>query len=137
MPVPVEPLNKTCPTCGLPEDKFEKELAAKKTLSGLSGTATDLRQAMRDATHGELVIRTGRFGKFVACCRYPECKYTEPFLQKIDMVCPKCAEGEVVIKRSKKGKPFYGCSRYPDCDFASWNKPKPEGEKTGTQSEEG
>lgn len=137
MPVPVEPLNRTCPECGVSQEEFEKRLAAKQTLSGLTGTPTDLRQAMRDATQGELVIRTGRFGKFVACCRYPECKYTEPFLQKIDMACPTCGEGEVVIKRSKKGKPFYGCSRYPDCDFASWNKPKPEGEKTGAQSEEG
>ncbi len=138
MPVPVEPLNKTCPECGVPEADFEKLVEQKKTLSGMTGTSTDLRQAMREATHGELVIRTGRFGKFVACCRYPECKYTEPFLQKIDMVCPKCNEGDVVLKRSKKGRPFYGCSRYPDCDFASWNKPKPENEeKNSEQTQEG
>lgn len=132
MPVPVEPLNKPCPECGPTPEEFEALLEQKKTLSSLVGTATEMREAMREATKGELVLRTGRFGKFVACCRYPECKYTEPFLQKIDMMCPKCKEGDVVLKRTKKGRPFYGCSRYPDCDFASWNKPKPDGE-AGTQ----
>lgn len=130
MPVPVELLNKPCPVCGVPEEEFEKLLEQKKTLAALSGTATEVREAMRTLTQGELVIRTGRFGKFVACCRYPECKHTEPFLQKIDMVCPQCNEGDVVLKRTKKGKPFYGCSRYPDCDFASWKKPKAPGDKS-------
>lgn len=131
MPVPVEPLDKPCPLCGVDEEAFAKLVEAKKTLSAMTTTSTptEMRQAMRDAEKGELVLRTGRFGKFVACCRYPECKHTEPFLQKIDMMCPTCKDGEVVIKRSKKGKPFYGCSRYPECDFASWNKPKAEGEE--------
>lgn len=72
---------------------------------------------------GELVLRTGRYGKFISCSKFPECRFTESFLKKIDVPCPKCQEGEVVEKRSKKGRLFYGCSRYPDCDFTSWAKP--------------
>lgn len=71
-----------------------------------------------------LVVRIGRFGKFLACSRFPDCKFTKPFTKKIDMKCPKCVVGEVIMKRTKTKKSFYGCSRYPECDFASWTKPK-------------
>ena len=60
-------------------------------------------------------VRTGRFGKFLACSRYPECKGTRPFTLQIP--CPKCGQGELVERRTRRGKPFYGCSRYPECDF--------------------
>ncbi len=72
---------------------------------------------------GELVLRTGRFGRFISCSNFPKCKYTEPWLEKIGVSCPVCNQGDVVEKRSKKGRVFYGCSRYPDCDFVSWDKP--------------
>ncbi len=76
---------------------------------------------------GELVIRTGRFGKFISCSRFPECKHTEKFLDKVEgMKCPDCLVGDVVVKRTKRGRPFFGCSRYPDCKFASWKKPGTE-----------
>ena len=71
-----------------------------------------------------IVIKIGRFGKFYACTGFPECKHTEKFLQKIDMPCPKCVQGEVVFKKSKRGRIFYGCSLYPKCDFVSWTNPK-------------
>ena len=74
--------------------------------------------------HSSLVIRIGRFGKFIACSKFPECKFTKPLVNKLGMKCPKCKEVDVVIKRTKTRKSFYGCSRYPDCDFASWTKPK-------------
>ena len=73
---------------------------------------------------GELVIRTGRFGKFISCSRFPDCKYTEKLVEKINVMCPGCKEGEVIIKKTKRGRKFFGCSRYPDCKFASWQKPK-------------
>ncbi|EFC90340.1 DNA topoisomerase I [Dethiosulfovibrio peptidovorans DSM 11002] len=76
-----------------------------------------------------LVKKRGRFGEFIACSGYPECKYTRPILKKIGVPCPKCGSekgGEVVQRKSKKGRNFYGCSRYPDCDFVSWNKPAVE-----------
>ncbi len=75
---------------------------------------------------GTLVIRTGRFGKFLSCSRFPECKHTEKLVETVEGVkCPDCGQGDVVAKRTKRGKTFYGCSRYPACSFASWNKPTP------------
>ncbi|MBD3279608.1 MAG: type I DNA topoisomerase [Candidatus Pacebacteria bacterium] len=74
---------------------------------------------------GELVIRTGRYGKFKSCSRFPDCKYTENLVEKVEGVrCPLCHKGKVVIKKTRWGKSFYGCGRYPDCDWASWKKPK-------------
>lgn len=70
-----------------------------------------------------LVIKRGRFGKFMACPDYPECKFTKPIVEKLDVPCPKCQEGEVVGKKSRKGNKFYGCSRYPECDYVSWYQP--------------
>ncbi len=75
---------------------------------------------------GELVLKEGRFGKFVACANYPECKYTRNYLDKIGMKCPECKEGEVIEKKTRKGKTFWGCSRYPDCEWASWKNPRKE-----------
>lgn len=76
---------------------------------------------------GEVVIRTGRFGKFMSCSRFPECKYTKNIVETLpDQHCPLCGKGEVVVKNTRWGKPFYGCSLYPKCDFASWKKPEPD-----------
>ncbi|MFH0749745.1 MAG: type I DNA topoisomerase [Candidatus Gottesmanbacteria bacterium] len=68
-----------------------------------------------------LVIRTGRYGKFIACSNFPTCKYTRQKLETIDMKCPKCG-GDIVVKKTHRGKTFYGCSNYPTCTFASWKK---------------
>ena len=70
-----------------------------------------------------MVVRIGKFGKFLACSKFPECKNTKPLVQKLDLKCPEDG-GDVVVKRTKKGKTFYGCSNYPNCKWASWNKPK-------------
>ena len=73
-----------------------------------------------ECRQGEVVIRLGRFGKFLSCSRFPECKYTANYVEKVAGVkCPKCGS-EVVVRRTKKGKQFYGCSRYPTCDWAAW-----------------
>ena len=74
----------------------------------------------------ELIVRYGRYGKFIACSNFPECRHTEAWLEKIGVACPKCGNesgGEVVIRKTRKGRVFYGCSRYPDCDFVSWKQP--------------
>ena len=72
---------------------------------------------------GSVIIRVGRFGKFLACSRFPECRYRAPFVKKVEgFKCPKCG-GDVVYKKTKKGKGFYGCANWPKCDFASWRKP--------------
>lgn len=73
---------------------------------------------------GDVVIRVGRFGKFLSCSRFPDCKHTANFVEKINMPCPDCKKGEVVIKTTKKRRKFFGCSRYPDCKWASWKRPK-------------
>lgn len=70
-----------------------------------------------------MVIKMGPYGKFLACPGFPECRNTKPYEEEIGVKCPKCKDGDVVIKRSKKGRKFYGCNNYPDCDFVSWNEP--------------
>lgn len=69
-----------------------------------------------------MVLKTGRFGEFIACSGYPECKNTKPIVKTIDVECPKCGK-DIVARKSKKGKLFYGCSGYPDCDQSYWYKP--------------
>lgn len=70
-----------------------------------------------------LVIRTGKFGKFLACSGFPDCKYTEAIEQIIDAKCPEDG-GDILLRHTRKGKPFYGCKNYPNCKYATWNKPK-------------
>jgi|HubBroStandDraft_6_1064221.scaffolds.fasta_scaffold00027_79 DNA topoisomerase-1 len=72
-----------------------------------------------------MVIKTGRFGKFISCSGYPECKTTKPIVKATGADCPKCG-GAVVERRSKKGRVFYGCANYPKCDFISWDAVAPE-----------
>ena len=72
-----------------------------------------------------MVIKRGRYGKFLACPGYPDCKNAKPIVEELDVPCPKCG-GKVVGKRSKKGRKFFGCGNYPDCDFVSWNEPLKE-----------
>ncbi len=71
---------------------------------------------------GELVIRMGKFGKFVSCSRFPDCKYTAPLKEKAGFMCPLCGK-EGVVRKTKSGKKFFGCSDYPSCKWASWKKP--------------
>ena len=72
-----------------------------------------------------MVIREGRFGKFLACPGFPECRNTKPIVNKIGVKCPRCG-GELIERKSKTGKVFYGCERYPECDYTSWDKPLDE-----------
>lgn len=70
-----------------------------------------------------MVYKLGRFGKFLACSGFPDCRNTKPIVKDIGVNCPKCHEGKVVERRSKKGRVFYGCDQYPGCDFVSWDRP--------------
>ncbi|MCJ7827994.1 type I DNA topoisomerase [Patescibacteria group bacterium] len=73
---------------------------------------------------GDLVIKIGKYGKFIACTKFPDCEYKAPFIEKIDgFKCPECKNGEIVIRRTRKGKQFFGCSNWPKCKWASWRKP--------------
>lgn len=73
----------------------------------------------------KMVIKMGRYGKFIACPGYPECKNVKSLVESIGVACPKC-NGEVVVKKSKRGRVFYGCNNYPECDFVSWTEPSNE-----------
>ena len=105
---------------------FEPELAkAKENMPELPKAAPE--PVGRDCPDcgKPLVYRVGRFGKFISCSGYPECRYTEKLqkpVEKLGVKCPKCG-GDLVVKRTKRGKIFYGCANYPACDFAEWNRP--------------
>ncbi|WP_339196570.1 type I DNA topoisomerase [Aeribacillus sp. FSL k6-2211] len=71
----------------------------------------------------EMVYKMGRYGKFLACSNFPDCRNTKPILKEIGLKCPKCHEGNIVERKSKRRRVFYGCDRYPECDFISWEKP--------------
>lgn len=73
-----------------------------------------------------MVAKTGRYGPFLACSRYPECKGTRPLLVGTGVRCPECQEGELVERRSRRGRTFFGCSRYPECTFTVWQRPQAE-----------
>ena len=103
---------------------FEKKLEQVEEKSKRVKIETEkLGKACPECKKGELVVRIGRYGKFVSCSRFPDCDYRERYLEKIGMKCPECGKGDVIIKKTGKGRQFYGCSRYPDCKWASWQKP--------------
>ncbi len=72
---------------------------------------------------GDMVVKHGRFGKFLSCSNYPECKSIKSIAKGTGVSCPQCQKGELSEKRTRRGKTFYGCDQYPDCDFALWSKP--------------
>lgn len=76
-----------------------------------------------DICGSPMVYKMGKYGKFLACSNFPECRNTKPIVKEIGVTCPKCGEGHVIERKSKKKRIFYGCDRYPDCDYVSWDKP--------------
>ncbi|MED1469545.1 type I DNA topoisomerase [Bacillus salipaludis] len=72
-----------------------------------------------------MVFKMGRYGKFMACSNFPDCRNTKPIVKEIGVTCPNCKEGAIIERKSKKKRLFYGCNRFPECDFISWDKPLP------------
>src|SRR5580698_3861915 len=103
---------------GYPECKTTKQIGAAQ-----KKTVIQLDELCPNCNHN-LVLKSGRFGEFTACSNYPACKYVKQKL--IGVKCPECTEGEIIERRSKRGKTFYGCNRWPDCNFVAWGKPVPE-----------
>ena len=103
---------------------FEKTLKQKeKEIPHKKLTYEKTRQKCPECK-SPIVIKLGRYGKFYACSNFPKCKYTKSFgKNELNIKCPKCEKGEVVIKRTKRKKIFYGCLNWPKCDFATWDKP--------------
>ncbi len=99
-------------------DKAEKEISKVVIEDKVSDIPCDKCGRM-------MVIKRGRYGNFLACPGYPECKNAKPIVEKLDVPCPECGK-EIVVKKSKRGKKFFGCSGYPECKFVSWNEPVKE-----------
>ena len=95
--------------------KAQAEMPVTKT--GLESVGRDCPKCGKD-----LVIRFGRYGKFISCSGFPDCRYTEPWLEKIGVVCPD-DHGDLVERKTRKGRVFFGCSNYPNCEFTSWKRP--------------
>ena len=104
---------------------FEKRLEdVEKNSKRVKIETQSLGKACPQCRKGELVIRVGRFGKFISCSRFPDCDYKEKYEERIGVKCPECGKGQVIVKKTRKGRMFYGCNQYPKCKFASWKKPK-------------
>jgi DNA topoisomerase-1 len=100
---------------------FEKDLNSAYDTADKVKVAEEVLEEKCPLSGDPLVVRMGRFGKFIACSSFPKCKYTRQFAQKVDMKCPRDG-GDIVIKKTRRGKTFYGCSNYPTCTFAAWKK---------------
>ncbi|MBI2049977.1 MAG: type I DNA topoisomerase [Candidatus Staskawiczbacteria bacterium] len=112
---------KTCRDFYTPFSKNLKEKYEKVSKKEFGQTLTD-RKCPK--CNSPLVEKMGRFGRFYGCSKFPQCKHTEPIKNNgTGIKCPKCQIGEIVSKRTKKGKIFYGCDQFPKCDFALWDKP--------------
>ncbi len=107
-------------------DPFTKRVAETQETAERVKVATETTGEKCPDCGNDLIIRFGRFGKFISCSTYPDCKHTAPFLNKLDgVLCPK-DEGQVVMRKTKRGRSFYGCANYPKCDWSSWTKPGSE-----------
>src|SRR4051812_30699950 len=133
---PEELAKERCPKCGSPIElrtgRFGPYLACIKYKDACDHVKSLKRNKVPDRPSDEkchlcgsaMVIKTGRFGEFLACTTYPACKGTRAI--PLGIKCPKCIEGDLAERRTKRGKSFWGCVRYPACDFSTWNKPVPD-----------
>ncbi|MDY8024047.1 type I DNA topoisomerase [Paenibacillus polymyxa] len=104
-------------------ESFEKRLEVAEEEMKEIEIKDEVSDVICDKCGSPMVYKLGRFGKFLACSAFPDCRNTKPIVKDIGINCPTCGEGHVVERRSKKGRVFYGCDRYPECDFVSWDKP--------------
>jgi DNA topoisomerase./Topoisomerase DNA binding C4 zinc finger. len=103
-------------------EEFNKALEYAKEKMGNVTLEEEVSDVICERCGRNMVIKHGRYGKFLACPGYPECKNTKPYFEKIGIKCPVCG-GEIVKKQSKKGRPYYGCINNPECGFMTWDKP--------------
>ncbi|MCX6762447.1 MAG: type I DNA topoisomerase, partial [Candidatus Moranbacteria bacterium] len=134
----LQKLGRQCPKCGgdliMKFGRFGKFIACMKYPECKYTEKTAEEQKEEDENSGEvcekcgapMVVKRGRFGAFLGCSKYPECKTIKSIAKKTGVKCPKCHEGDILERKSKKGRLFFGCSKYPACDFSLWNKPTGE-----------
>lgn len=108
-------------------DNFYQSFAKRLAVAEEEMKEVEIKDEVSDETCEKcgrpMVYKMGRYGKFLACSGFPECRNTKPIVIDTGVACPGCGQGKIVERRSKKGRIFYGCDRYPDCDFVSWDKP--------------
>ena len=105
-------------------DGFHKELLKAEEELAFVELTPDYVGEQCEHCGAEMVYKHGRYGKFMACSNFPDCRNAKPIIKDTGVVCPKCQKGNIIERKSnKRGKTFYGCSTYPDCDFTSWDKP--------------
>ncbi|WP_054949883.1 type I DNA topoisomerase [Numidum massiliense] len=102
---------------------FEKRLEVAEEEMKQVEVADEVSDEVCEKCGKPMVYKFGRFGKFLACSGFPDCRNTKPIVKHIGVTCPTCKQGEIVERKSKKGRKFFGCNRYPECDFVSWDKP--------------
>ncbi|HUD08835.1 MAG TPA: type I DNA topoisomerase [Candidatus Saccharimonadales bacterium] len=134
----MQKLGRQCPQCGgdliMKFGRFGKFIACMKYPECKYTEKTAEEQKEEDENSGEvcekcgapMMVKRGRFGAFLGCSKYPECKTIKSIAKKTGVKCPKCHEGDILERKSKKGRLFFGCSKYPACDFSLWNKPTGE-----------
>jgi DNA topoisomerase-1 len=130
-----EKLEKSCPECGgdliVKFGRFGKFIACSNYPNCRYTEKTESEKKEDSENSGEtcelcgapMVVKRGKFGTFLGCSKYPECKNIKKIEKKTGIQCPKCGKGEIVERKSKRGRLFFGCNAYPNCDFAMWNKP--------------
>ena len=138
-----EDIGEDCPKCGKPlssrlgrSGRFigctaYPECDYTRNINGEETTATEpevIEDRKCPKCESDLWVRTGKYGKFIGCSNYPKCKHIESLEQPTNtgVTCPKCVKGEILVRKSRRGKIFYSCSDYPDCDYALWNEPLQE-----------
>lgn len=104
-------------------ETFQKRLAVAEEEMKEVEIKDEVSDETCDKCGRPMVYKMGRFGKFLACSGFPDCRNTKPIVKDTGVTCPKCKQGRIVERRSKKGRIFYGCNAYPECDFVSWDKP--------------
>ncbi|MDP1845217.1 MAG: type I DNA topoisomerase [Candidatus Moranbacteria bacterium] len=134
----MEKIGRQCPECGgdlvMKFGRFGKFIACMKypECKYTEKTAEEKKEEAENSGHicekcgAPMVVKRGRFGAFLGCSRYPECKTIQKIENKTGVKCPKCKVGDILERKSKRGRIFYGCSKYPACDFSLWNKPTGE-----------
>ena len=102
---------------------FEKEVAKAETEMEKIQIKDEQAGFDCEVCGSPMVIKLGRYGKFYACSNFPDCHHTKAIVKEIGVECPKCHQGQIIERKTKRNRLFYGCNRYPDCDFTSWDKP--------------
>ncbi|MBI2443200.1 MAG: type I DNA topoisomerase [Candidatus Levybacteria bacterium] len=120
---------------------FAESLEKVKDAPRVKIEAEETGEKCPECSVGDLVIRVGKFGKFLSCSRFPLCKFTKPYVEQTNLTCPKCVAavrqgGNIIIKKTRTGRKFYGCSNYPNCDFAAWKLEDIKGYKPQKTPEE-